>query len=64
VPRNGRARYADRTTVRSHGFDRDFRHPAPPFWSGPRSREYVWVVAVLAVLVLEVGLAAMVLALR
>jgi hypothetical protein len=50
--------------VRSHGLDRDFRQPAPAFWSGPRSREYAWVVAVLAVLVLEVGLAAMVLALR
>jgi hypothetical protein len=50
--------------VRSDGFDRDFRQPAPLSWSGPRSREYVWVVAILAVLVLEVGLAAVMLALR
>jgi hypothetical protein len=50
--------------VRSDGFDRDFRQPAPSWWSGPRSRQYVWVVAILAVLVLEVGLAAIMLALR
>ena len=64
MPRNGGARYADRSTVRSDGFDRDFRQPAPPWWTGPRSRQYVWVVAILAVLLLEVGLAAVVLALR
>ena len=61
---NDRARLAVRSIGHGPGQHRRARWPARPRLGGPGTRQYSWAGAVLALLVLEVGLAAVVLALR